>query len=199
MKKRTKTSNKKKRIIDDYNSSAHFYDRRYRQIQLEKYDLILNNYHLNGKIISDIGCGTGLLFEYISNLKRDEKRVKYKFVAIDISWNMLLEFKSKVENYKTKNNLELILGDIENLPFRGNTFHSIFSLTSFQNLPYLKKGLRESFKVCKNNADFRFSILKKSIDLKNLKDMLKLKIKNPCIINEKELEDFVIVGKVSNS
>ncbi|MFX0135299.1 MAG: class I SAM-dependent methyltransferase [Candidatus Hodarchaeota archaeon] len=198
MKEHTRNSNKKKRIIDDYNSSAHFYDRRYRQIQLEKYDLILKDYHLNGKIISDIGCGTGLLFEYISNLKKDERRIKYKYVAIDISWNMLLEFKSKVINYKPKNNLELILGDIENLPFRGNAFHSILSLTSFQNLPCLKKGLRESFKVCKNNADFRFSILKKNIDLKVLKDMLKLKIKDQFIINEKELEDFVIIGKLSN-
>jgi len=195
LKEYTKNSNKKKRIIDEYNSSAHFYDRRYRQIQLEKYNLILKNYHLNGKIISDIGCGTGLLFQYISNLKKDEKRVKYKYVAIDISWNMLLEFKSKVVNYKTKNNLELILGDIEYLPFRGNAFHSIFSLTSFQNLPYINRGIQESYRVCMNYGDFNFSILSKKLNLEVLLNLLKPLSREIKTINKDGLEDVIIQGK----
>ncbi len=50
--------NKKKEIIDNYDASADFYDKRYRAIQGEKYDIILNNYDLNEKTIIDIGCGT---------------------------------------------------------------------------------------------------------------------------------------------
>jgi len=194
LEERFKNSNKKKRIINKYNSSAHFYDRRYEQIQSEKYKLILNNQYLNGKMILDVGCGTGLLFEYISNLKKDKNRVKYKYVAIDISWNMLLEFKSKIINYKPKNNLELILGDIENLPFRENVFHSIFSLTSFQNLPNINRGIEESYRVCINYGHFNFSILSKKLNLDALLNLLKPLSKEIKTINKDELEDVIIQG-----
>lgn len=181
-------------MINKYNSSAHFYDRRYKQIQSEKYKLILNNYYLNGKIILDVGCGTGLLFEYISNLKKDENSVLYKYVAVDISWSMLLEFQSKVINYRTKNNLTLILGDIENLPFRENVFHSIFSFTSFQNLPNINRGIEESYRVCINDGDFRFSILRKKLNLDTLLNLLKPLYREIKTINKDVLEDVIIQG-----
>ncbi len=194
MKELIKNSSKKKRIIDEYNSSVYYYDKRYKQIQLEKYNLILKNYHLNGKITLDTGCGTGLLFEYISKLKKDEKRVKYKYVAIDISWNMLLEFKSKIINYKSKNNLELILGDMENLPFRENVFHLIFSVTSFQNLSNINRGIEESYRVCNNYGDFNFSILSKKLNLDALLNLLKPLSSDIKTINKDELEDIIIQG-----
>lgn len=145
-------------------------------------------------MILDVGCGTGLLFEYISNLKKDENRVKYKYVAIDISWNMLLEFKSKIINYKPKNNLELILGDIENLPFRENVFHTIFSLSSFQNLPNINRGIEESYRVCTNYGYFNFSILSKKLNLDVLLNLLKPLSKEIKTINKDELEDVIIQG-----
>jgi len=194
LKELIKNSSKKKRIIDEYNSSVYYYDKRYKQIQLEKYNLILKNYYLNGKITLDTGCGTGLLFEYISKLKKDEKRVKYKYVAIDISWNMLLEFKSKIINYKSKNNLELILGDMENLPFRENVFHLIFSVTSFQNLSNINRGIEESYRVCNNYGDFNFSILSKKLNLDALLNLLKPLSSDIKTINKDELEDIIIQG-----
>lgn len=195
MEERFNNSNKKKRIINEYNSSAHFYDRRYKQIQLEKYNLILNSLYLNGKVILDIGCGTGLFFEYIFNLKKEEDKVKYKYAAIDISWNMLLEFQSKKINYKPKNNIELILGDIENLPFRENVFHSIFSLTSFQNLPNINRGIEESYRVCINYGDFKFSILRKNLNLDALLNLLKPLSREIKTIDKDILEDVIILGK----
>lgn len=195
MEERFDNSNKKKIIINEYNSSAHFYDRRYKQIQLEKYNLILNSLYLNGKVILDIGCGTGLFFEYIFNLKKEEDKVKYKYAAIDISWNMLLEFQSKKLNYKPKNNIELILGDIENLPFRKNVFHSIFSLTSFQNLPNINRGIEESYRVCINYGDFKFSILRKNLNLDALLNLLKPLSREIKTIDKDILEDIIILGK----
>ncbi|MFX0106609.1 MAG: class I SAM-dependent methyltransferase [Candidatus Hodarchaeota archaeon] len=195
MEEHFKNSNKKKVIINKYNSSAHFYDRRYKQIQSEKYELILNNYYVNGKTILDIGCGTGLLFEYISKLKKADYLNRYKYVAIDISWNMLSEFKSKVINYKPKNNLELILGDIENLPFRENVFDSIFSITSLQNLANINRGICELLRLSMNYGDFNFSILRKKLNLDALLDLIKPFSREIKTIDKDFLEDVIILGK----
>ncbi|MFX1590929.1 MAG: hypothetical protein ACFFC1_22570, partial [Promethearchaeota archaeon] len=57
---------KKKEIISKYNSTATFYDKRYRKIQEEKYRIILSDFLLEkNKIVLDAGCGSGLLFEFI--------------------------------------------------------------------------------------------------------------------------------------
>lgn len=188
-------SNKKKEIIKKYNSSSSFYDSRYRQIQETKYHIILKNFDLTRKVILDLGCGTGLFIEYVSRRKLEQKKKLDYYVGLDISWNMLLEFRSKFEKLKGKN-ISLLLSDIENLPFRDNQFFSVLSLTSFQNLPDVKKGIKELLRVSRNRADFKFSILKKKINLKILVDSLKSFVLIDQVLNKENLEDVIIQGKV---
>ena len=188
-------SNKKKEIIKKYNSSSSFYDSRYRQIQETKYHIILKNFDLTRKVILDLGCGTGLFIEYLSRRKLEQKKNLDYYVGLDISWNMLLEFRSKFEKLKGKN-ISLLLSDIENLPFRDNQFFSVLSLTSFQNLPDVKKGIKELLRVSRNRADFKFSILKKKINLKILVDFLKSFVVIDQVLNKENLEDVIIQGKI---
>jgi ubiquinone/menaquinone biosynthesis C-methylase UbiE len=185
---------KKKRIIKNYDLSSHFYDKRYKAIQEEKYEILVQNYRANGKRILDMGCGTGLFFEYFKKYILDKRTKKIDYIGLDISWNMLLQFKSKLFIPHVPN---LILSDIEFLPFRNNVFHSIFALTSFQNLPGIQKGIIESLRVSKNNADFNFSILKKKIELKSLLYILKSKINHLKTLESDKLEDIIITGKIS--
>lgn len=193
----SKNHDKKKRIIDKYNSSSFFYDKRYRAIQEEKYEIVLNNYIGNEKLILDMGCGTGLLFEHIIKLILEREVIRINYVALDISWNMLLEFKSKIFNLKKRRfSPNLILADIECLPFRENIFFSIFSLTSFQNLPHIHKGLHELFRVSKNKAEFKFSILKKNLELELLLEILRPIIKDLKVIKEENLEDIIVQGRL---
>jgi len=193
----SKNQNKKKSIIEKYNSSSRFYDKRYKAIQEEKYGIVLKNFRANDKIILDLGCGTGLFFEYITKSIKEQGERKCNYVALDISWNMLLRFKAKVINYNhNKNILNLILSDMEYLPFRENIFYSIFSITSFQNLPHIQIGITESFRVSKNNADYKFSILKKKLDLEWLLKILKPKIEEIEVIEKENLEDIIIQGNV---
>ena len=179
----SKNYDKKNRIIDKYNSSSFFYDKRYRAIQEEKYEIVLNNYIGNEKLILDMGCGTGLLFEHILKLILEREVIRINYVALDISWNMLLEFKSKIFKMKKRRfSPHLILADIEYLPFKENIFFSIFSLTSFQNLPQIHKGLHELFRISKNKAEFKFSILKKNLELELLLEILRPIIKDLKVI-----------------
>lgn len=197
MEEQSKNCNKKKKIIEKYNSTSDFYDKRYKAIQEEKYEIVLKNYRVNEKIILDMGCGTGLFFDYITKSIKKQGERKCNYVGVDISWNMLLRFKSKVINYNyNKYALNLLLSDMEYLPFRQNIFYSIFSLTSFQNLPHIQIGITESFRVSKNNADYKFSILKKKLDLEWLLKILKPKIEEIEVIEKENLEDIIIQGNV---
>ncbi len=197
LKRHFRSSNKKKKIIENYNLSAYFYDKRYKEIQEKKYNKVLNIYQLKEKKVLDVGCGTGLLIEFILNSESYNGNLKCNFVAIDISWNMLLEFKSKLFRLKDKANISLMLSDIENLPFRDNIFNLIFSFTSFQNLPGTYEGFQELFRVALISSDLKFSILKKKLELGALIDFLKPNVKDLEIINEESLEDIIIQGIIS--
>ena len=125
MKPLNEESDKKKIIIEKYNSTSNFYDDRYRKIQNEKYMLQLKELNFKDKTLLDAGCGTGLLLEYVSNLKRNNLNRELRYVGLDISWKMLKHFYNKTKKIKNKINSNLILGDIENLPFRDDKFNVI--------------------------------------------------------------------------
>ena len=160
LKKKRENQNKKKEIIIKYNSTSDYYERRYKEIQYNKYKFVLNSYTVGGKIILDAGCGTGLLYDFIINSLEQIKTAFYSYIAIDISINMLKIFKSKNFNKDKKigNKINLILSDLENLPIRSNIFNSVFSLTSLQNLPHIIDGVKEMLRVVKEDADIALEI-----------------------------------------
>ncbi|HEC36684.1 hypothetical protein LCGC14_0487810 [marine sediment metagenome] len=188
---------KKKSIIDRYNSTANFYDERYKTIQEEKYKISLINYTLKEKTILDCGCGTGLLGEYILNSKNEKEIFNCNFVAVDLSLNMLLKFKQKLLKLKNKERISLILADIENLPFRDKKFNFIFSFTSFQNLPQYFKGILEVLRVWSVVGDLILTILRKKLDLDNLVDFLKPLVEDLKVIDHQFVEDVIILCKNS--
>jgi ubiquinone/menaquinone biosynthesis C-methylase UbiE len=196
VRKNFKPSNKKKNIINSYDSSAEFYDNRYKAIQEEKYQISLDKYHLKEKRILDIGCGTGLLVEYILNSKVDQYILKSKYIAVDIASKMILRFKERLLKLRNKPDVLFVLSDIENLPFRNNSFNVIFSFTSFQNLPNIIHGIRESLRVSTNECIFKFSILRKKLDQDEILNYLKPLVKNIEVINKNYIEDVIIQGIV---
>ena len=197
LKKRRENPDKKKEIINKYDATSDYYDRRYSEIQYKKYEIVLKDFILRDKVILDAGCGTGLLYNFIINSIEKDNYIKYFYVGSDISINMLKNFELKLDdkNNKFKCKIHLLLADLENLPIRNNIFDSIFSLTSLQNLPHIIDGFKELFRVIKDDADIKFSILKKNLDLNKLVSILKPKIYDLQIINKEIIEDVIIQGK----
>ena len=195
LKKRRENPDKKKEIINKYDASSDYYERRYSEIQYKKYEIVLKDFILRDKVILDAGCGTGLLLDYIISSIEKTKSVYYSYIAIDISINMLKIFKSKNFNKdkKISNKLNLVLSDLENLPLRGTIVNSVLSLTSLQNLPHINDGVKEMLRVAKD--EIKISILKKKLDLNQLISLLKPRIYNLEIIDKKTIEDIIIQGK----
>ncbi|MFX0026632.1 MAG: class I SAM-dependent methyltransferase [Candidatus Hermodarchaeota archaeon] len=188
---------KKKEIISKYDSTSTFYDKRYRKIQEEKYSIILSDFlQEKNKIILDAGCGSGLLFEFIVK-KFKINHLKYlNYIGIEISLNMLKIFAEKCRNLSNNLNINLILSDIEHLPFRDNRIDRIYSITSLQNLPNIYKGIMEIIRVAGHMANLKFSILKKNLDLDSLISFLNPKLINLKIKNIESIEDIIIQGKL---
>lgn len=154
---------KKKQIIEDYNSSARIYDSRYVDIQNYKFKLFFDKIKINRGLFLDAGSGTNLLQEYIEFRKLSNK---IKLICLDISLGMLKVAKKK---FKDSN---LILGDLEHLPLRSRVFNGIFSITSLQNLSDIDKGIKEISCVMSPNALIAISALGKNIEFRELKKII---------------------------
>jgi ubiquinone/menaquinone biosynthesis C-methylase UbiE len=135
----------KRKVQADYDRTAVFYDKRYLSIQWEKYFIMLDS-PLEGCIL-DLGCGTGLLSEYLNN----------RIVGIDISFNML---------DKARTREQVVQADMDFLPFRNAVFDAVVSFTSLQNLPDVDPALKEVRRVLKAGSPFIVTLLNKGSPLK---------------------------------
>ncbi len=204
MSEESEKSDKKEDMIVRYNKTSHFYDNRYKEIQNEKFNIILRKLDskkpkiLENKLILDGGAGTGLLFSYLQETVNKSSGLNYLYVATDLSLNMLKVFKKKVNEFleATQARINLILSDLENLPLRDDRFDSIFLLTSIQNLPNQNIGLKESIRVGRSGASFNLSILKKKLNREKLITFLDGKIKDIDLIDKESIEDLIILGNI---
>ena len=133
---------KKEKIKESYNTTADFYNSRYRNIQYEKYARMLSGIKLNG-VILDLGSGTGMLSEFLDK----------EIICVDFSINMLKKSENKYR----------ILGDAEKLPFKSSVFDFVFSFTLFQNLSGYKM-FKEVKRILKLDSLFVLTVLRKKYD-----------------------------------
>ncbi len=122
---------------EDYNKTARFYNQRYREIQFEKYKIMLASLALKGKIL-DHGCGTGLLSSF---LKRD-------LIGIDNSVEML--------NIRGSGDL----ADVEELPYGDAEFDYILSFSVLMNSKDPEKAIKEVKRVLKPSGAFVCTFLR---------------------------------------
>lgn len=93
------------------------------------------------KTILDIATGTGDLA--IAMVKTGATKI----VGLDISTGMLEVGKTKVNNKKLAQTIEMVVGDSENLNFNDNSFDAITVAFGVRNFENLEKGLSEIYRV----------------------------------------------------
>lgn len=100
--------------------------------------------HIPFQSALDLGCGTGEMLKLI--LQEDVGKELY---GIDLSEKMLHVAKSKLPEQ-----VKLLLGDSEVLPFSDNTFDVVYCNDSFHHYPAPMNVLREVHRVLKPGGTF---------------------------------------------
>lgn len=157
--------NTKRRTMRRYDLTAHIYDMRYAEEQAAKIEAALKSVSIGKKcFILDVGCGTGLLFNFVANKAEI-------VIGLDISRKTLLQAKKRSRKFV---NAHLIWADADNLPFRNSVFSHIFAVTLIQNMPNPVKTLDEVKRVAKENAVIVVTGLKRKFSLEAFEDLLRI-------------------------
>ncbi len=170
-----------------YDSTAEMYDERYKEEQEPKYRVALESVTVEGRVVLDVGCGTGLLFDHTAPRTA-------MLVGIDIARKPLHLARKRA---RRAGNLFLVQADADYLPFKPGLFEAIFAFTMLQNMPKPSESLLEIKRVARRDASILVTGLKKVFSLKAFKEMLKDAGLPPvCIVNDGFLKCYVAVSRL---
>lgn len=157
----------KRGVMRRYDSTAQIYDIRYAEEQAAKIETaleIMGSLKVEkNSLVLDIGCGTGLLFNYIADKAG-------MVVGLDISRKILAEAKRRSEKFR---NVHLVLADADHTPFKSSIFSHIFAVTLIQNMPNPEKTLAEANRVASKSAVIVVTGLKKKFPLNVFEGLLR--------------------------
>jgi len=140
-----KDSSKKEQVEEMFDNIAPTYDRLNRIISFnidrnwrkKALKLVASKKHDD---LLDVATGTGDIA--LGMLKLEPQQI----TGFDLSANMLAHFKTKLDA-KQIENIELIQGDSENMPFETNSFDAVTCAFGVRNFENLEKGLQEMHRV----------------------------------------------------
>ena len=176
-------SDGKRNIRDRYDDlGGRVYDLRYTEEQRLKYKSLLTKVRVTpDDIVLDNGCGTGLLFEYVTTY----------IVGIDVSVKLLRKAKDRAKDV-----VQLVNGDSENLPFRPRVFHSVMSFTVLQNASSPERMLREMDTARRGDGGLVVSILKKALSKQEFIELfIKSNLKIKKVVDTEDINDWMIISE----
>lgn len=173
---------KKRKLVNLYNSTVGHYDRRYRKIQELKFRAV-RKYIEGLSCVLDVGCGSGL---FLGEILESGSSV----VGVDFSIDMLKRARENSED------AFLLLADADNLPFRDGSFDAVISLTLLQNMPEPRKTIREMVRVVEIGGKVIVTVLEKKHSPSEIEDwMLSANLKPLKAGKILDSEDVLCVGR----
>ena len=139
---------KKKEVEDMFDNIAPKYDLLNHVLSM-KIDVLWRNTLVKWmnadqpKEVLDVATGTGDLAIAV------QKGTGAKIVGLDLSQQMLNVGITKIQKINLTDQIEMIKGDAENLPFESNTFDAVSVAFGVRNFENLEKGLSELKRVVK--------------------------------------------------
>ena len=101
----------------------------------------------NPKLVLDVATGTGDLAIVIHNVLR------IKVMGLDLSQKMLNVGIEKIKALNLQNEISMLKGDAECLPFEDNQFDAVSVAFGVRNFENLEKGLEELKRVVKEKSN----------------------------------------------
>jgi ubiquinone/menaquinone biosynthesis C-methylase UbiE len=128
-----------------YDISRDFYEKGYAGKRERE---LLRPFLCTKHIVLDLACGTGRLLPFLAKSCSE-------VVGLDFSGGMLAVSKRKTKVFQ---NIHLVLGDAENLPFREGVFDEIVCSRAFKFFPSPLKALIEGRRCLKSGGRFILSL-----------------------------------------
>lgn len=97
---------------------------------------------LKGKLVLDVGCGSGRFMEVVGNYGAE-------IVGIDMSFSVDSAFR----NLGSKGNIHIIQADILSLPLKESCFDYIFSIGVLHHTPNTREAFRQLPKLLKSGGE----------------------------------------------
>ncbi|MEI6326852.1 MAG: methyltransferase domain-containing protein [Candidatus Roizmanbacteria bacterium] len=132
-----------KHSIEEFSSWADNYDNpinsiTFRQTNTHIVKLLDPRHHSS---LLDVGCGSGLLIQYLLDTNRN-----MKLYGLDITPKMIEVAKRKFQSHPQ---VEITLGSAINMPYADNTFDYVTCASSFHHHPDPLESTREMVRVLK--------------------------------------------------
>jgi ubiquinone/menaquinone biosynthesis C-methylase UbiE len=153
---------RKHTVRDSYDATSEGYEELYSEEQNRKFQHAIENVNSKGKVVMDAGCGSGLFFSHVAaqaNL----------VVGVDISLRLLQKAKLLSRGF---GNVEVVLADVDHLPFKGSVFGVVFAFTVLQNMPKPSETVSELKRISTFDAKMVLTGLKKAFELGKFMEVL---------------------------
>lgn len=172
----------KRKVMHAYDVTAQIYDERYSGEQHLKYWKTLESIAVDGAVVLDVGCGSGMFFPEVSGKAKT-------VVGVDVSKKLLLKAKTNAAT-----NVHVVQADADHLPFQDATFNSAFSFTVLQNMPKPAKTLQEIKRVTKKCGKIAVTGLKKAFPETSFHDLIEGSGMQPAeFVDEQEINCYIAV------
>jgi ubiquinone/menaquinone biosynthesis C-methylase UbiE len=178
----------KAKVRDLYESSKHCYLGLYREEQTAKYYVITHRVkHLKFNAVLDAGCGPGFYVEAISSIAG-------LYVGLDICRDFV---ELARDTYKHLGNVEFVVGDIDNPPFKDGSFDLVVAVTLLQNQPDPLLTLLELTRLVKDNGIIAVTFLKKMFTVKDVLSFMESLRLTPIYIDD-STADYIVICRRGN-